>query len=217
MVWTLIEPGVAIIASSLATIRPLLRAMGIKGFQTTGYGTRPRGTNGTHPKTNQSNEFQGGFLGSAAAELPDIELAHTKSRVVRAPSTAERRMSRSQPSGLSTRVSRRASRGPYYETPTPPQNTKPGGDDGKSAKSFRTGIRRFEIRHSDNEASSSSTTTTTVATNNNPAMSQTPQPYETWLDSDQLSSRESSADSETLQPEHNQDDIRIGLVGLYKR
>ncbi|KAI5461187.1 hypothetical protein BGZ63DRAFT_453992 [Mariannaea sp. PMI_226] len=41
MVWTLVEPGVAIIASSLATIRPLLRAWKIKGFTSTGstYGT----------------------------------------------------------------------------------------------------------------------------------------------------------------------------------
>jgi hypothetical protein len=35
MVWTLVEPGVAIIASSLATIRPLLRAMRIRGFEST--------------------------------------------------------------------------------------------------------------------------------------------------------------------------------------
>ncbi|PNY29716.1 Uncharacterized protein TCAP_00374 [Tolypocladium capitatum] len=35
MVWTLVEPGVAIVASSLATIRPLLRAMKVRGFQTT--------------------------------------------------------------------------------------------------------------------------------------------------------------------------------------
>ncbi|KAF4960569.1 hypothetical protein FSARC_10442 [Fusarium sarcochroum] len=41
MVWTLIEPGVAIVASSLATIRPLLRAMKIRGFESTDhtYGT----------------------------------------------------------------------------------------------------------------------------------------------------------------------------------
>ncbi|KAH7166157.1 hypothetical protein EDB81DRAFT_277022 [Dactylonectria macrodidyma] len=41
MVWTLVEPGVAIVASSLATIRPLLRAMKIKGFESTDrtYGT----------------------------------------------------------------------------------------------------------------------------------------------------------------------------------
>ncbi|POR35044.1 Uncharacterized protein TPAR_04763 [Tolypocladium paradoxum] len=35
MVWTLVEPGVAIAAASLATIRPLLRAMKIRGFQST--------------------------------------------------------------------------------------------------------------------------------------------------------------------------------------
>lgn len=32
MVWTIVEPGLAIIASSLATIRPLLRAMRVRGF-----------------------------------------------------------------------------------------------------------------------------------------------------------------------------------------
>lgn len=35
MVWTVIEPGLAIVASSLATIRPLLRAMRIRGFEST--------------------------------------------------------------------------------------------------------------------------------------------------------------------------------------
>ncbi|KAF7547315.1 hypothetical protein G7Z17_g7819 [Cylindrodendrum hubeiense] len=46
MVWTLVEPGVAIVASSLATIRPLLRAMKIKGFESTDhtYGTGRSGT-----------------------------------------------------------------------------------------------------------------------------------------------------------------------------
>lgn len=41
MVWTLVEPGVAIIASSLATIRPLLRAWKVRGFESTRghYGT----------------------------------------------------------------------------------------------------------------------------------------------------------------------------------
>ncbi|KAH8802675.1 hypothetical protein F5884DRAFT_836613 [Xylogone sp. PMI_703] len=36
MVWTFIEPGVAIIAASLVTIRPLLRAIGLGGFDSTG-------------------------------------------------------------------------------------------------------------------------------------------------------------------------------------
>lgn len=42
MVWTLIEPGVAIVASSLVTIRPLLHAMRIKGFMSTENSTAPR-------------------------------------------------------------------------------------------------------------------------------------------------------------------------------
>jgi hypothetical protein len=33
MVWTLIEPGVAIVAASLVTIRPLLQTMRVKGFR----------------------------------------------------------------------------------------------------------------------------------------------------------------------------------------
>lgn len=35
MVWTLVEPGVAIVASSLVTIRPLLRQLRFKGFEST--------------------------------------------------------------------------------------------------------------------------------------------------------------------------------------
>lgn len=35
MVWTLVEPGVAIVASSLVTIRPLLRRIRLKGFEST--------------------------------------------------------------------------------------------------------------------------------------------------------------------------------------
>ncbi|EKJ75718.1 hypothetical protein NXS19_012218 [Fusarium pseudograminearum] len=51
MVWTLIEPGVAIIASSLATIRPLLRTMKIRGFESTDhtYGTGHSGVVKTNP------------------------------------------------------------------------------------------------------------------------------------------------------------------------
>jgi hypothetical protein len=35
MVWTLVEPGIAIIAASLVTIRPLLRLLRLRGFGTT--------------------------------------------------------------------------------------------------------------------------------------------------------------------------------------
>ncbi|OTA67192.1 hypothetical protein K449DRAFT_211343 [Hypoxylon sp. EC38] len=48
MVWTLVEPGVAIVASSLVTIRPLLRLWKIRGFGTTGQ-SRPTGPFNSHP------------------------------------------------------------------------------------------------------------------------------------------------------------------------
>lgn len=51
MVWTLVEPGVAIVAASLATIRPLLRAMRVRGFDSTDhtYGSG-RSANSRTPK-----------------------------------------------------------------------------------------------------------------------------------------------------------------------
>lgn len=36
MVWTLVEPGIAIVAASLVTIRPLLRLFKLRGFGSTG-------------------------------------------------------------------------------------------------------------------------------------------------------------------------------------
>ncbi|KAL8402989.1 hypothetical protein RB594_008301 [Gaeumannomyces avenae] len=46
MVWTLIEPGVAIMATSLATIRPLLRKLRLPGFGSTGVTGRSGPTGG---------------------------------------------------------------------------------------------------------------------------------------------------------------------------
>ena len=53
MVWTLIEPGVAIVASSLVTIRPLLHAMRIQGFMSTENSTERRyaGQNHNQPRS----------------------------------------------------------------------------------------------------------------------------------------------------------------------
>jgi hypothetical protein len=54
MVWTLVEPGVAITAASLITIRPLLRALNFSGFDSTNpytnnqYPSRSRPTAGTN-------------------------------------------------------------------------------------------------------------------------------------------------------------------------
>ncbi|KAI1101962.1 hypothetical protein F4804DRAFT_314549 [Jackrogersella minutella] len=72
MVWTLIEPGVAIVASSLVTIRPLLRLWKIKGFGSTG---QSRPTNGISSnrmsRTNRSNKMPA--FGSTDVTLVDIE------------------------------------------------------------------------------------------------------------------------------------------------
>lgn len=45
LLWSMVEPGVAIIASSLATIRPLLRVLKIRGFESTAR-TRSTGMSG---------------------------------------------------------------------------------------------------------------------------------------------------------------------------
>lgn len=55
MVWTLVEPGVAIVAASLATIRPLLRAMRVTGFDSTDH----TGPSGVRSGTNRSGTNRG--------------------------------------------------------------------------------------------------------------------------------------------------------------
>lgn len=79
MVWTLVEPGVAIIASSLVTIRPLLRAWKIKGFTSSGASkqTGPFSNGQGKSRTNRSNGGMPGF-GSRDVTLVDIELGHSK-------------------------------------------------------------------------------------------------------------------------------------------
>ena len=84
MVWTLVEPGVAIVASSLATIRPLLRAMRIRGFESsdhTGRSGTSRSGGGAATKRGTAggsmpgyglddvtlNDFRGGVVGGGAA------------------------------------------------------------------------------------------------------------------------------------------------------
>ncbi|PHH67987.1 hypothetical protein CDD82_932 [Ophiocordyceps australis] len=73
MIWTLVEPGVAIVASSLATIRPLLRAMRVKGFTST---DRTPVTDGTYSgKRNAHNSNTHGTQNSTVAYgLQDVEL-----------------------------------------------------------------------------------------------------------------------------------------------
>ena len=66
MVWTLIEPGVAIIASSLVTIRPLLQRLRLKGFES----TKTSGSSGPHTASNRPT----GRSGGAPGELTLIDL-----------------------------------------------------------------------------------------------------------------------------------------------
>ncbi|KAI0400568.1 hypothetical protein F4802DRAFT_476994 [Xylaria palmicola] len=61
MIWTLIEPGIAISAASLATIRPLLRQWRIAGFT---HSERSRGTGG------RSHDPGGSRLKGAGGKMP---------------------------------------------------------------------------------------------------------------------------------------------------
>ena len=74
MVWTLIEPGVAIVATSLATIRPLLRAMGIRGFQVTEYSRQALGISGGNNTGRGTNHSAKRGFGSVNGPSTDIEL-----------------------------------------------------------------------------------------------------------------------------------------------
>ncbi|KAI8625124.1 hypothetical protein F5Y19DRAFT_272758 [Xylariaceae sp. FL1651] len=73
MIWTLIEPGIAISAASLATIRPLLRRWKIKGFTNS---ERSRGTGLTNQdhgsRVRRANRMPG--FGSQDLTLVDVEL-----------------------------------------------------------------------------------------------------------------------------------------------
>ncbi|KAI1180777.1 hypothetical protein F4777DRAFT_172206 [Nemania sp. FL0916] len=73
MIWTLIEPSIAISAASLATIRPLLRQWKIRGFS---HSERSHGTGNTQSH-GQSRRIKGGrkmpAFGSHDVTLVDIE------------------------------------------------------------------------------------------------------------------------------------------------
>lgn len=78
MVWTLVEPGVAITAASLITIRPLLRALNFAGFGSTGNSSSRNLTSGNISRS----------IGpSASQKRDDFHLANwsTLSSVVNGP------------------------------------------------------------------------------------------------------------------------------------
>ncbi|XXH00088.1 hypothetical protein Hte_006430 [Hypoxylon texense] len=86
MVWTLIEPGVAIVASSLVTIRPLLRLWKIRGFGSSGQ-SRPTGPSAyshSHPmsRTNRSGKMPA-FGSTDVTVVDDVELGETKATLSR--------------------------------------------------------------------------------------------------------------------------------------
>lgn len=106
MVWTLVEPGVAIIAASLVTIRPLLRQMRFKGFESTErsrsrgflgrYGRAPGGAskleeNKQKPKRSRAASgmeaaFERSDIGlddlEAGHRVPEVKTAATRSRAL---------------------------------------------------------------------------------------------------------------------------------------
>ncbi|KAI3325038.1 hypothetical protein HD806DRAFT_463794 [Xylariaceae sp. AK1471] len=78
MIWTLVEPGIAISAASLATIRPLLRRWRIAGFTSS---ERSRGTGAlSHDQgSRMKNPRKMPGFGSTDVTLVDIELGSTQS------------------------------------------------------------------------------------------------------------------------------------------
>ncbi|KAI1761439.1 hypothetical protein GGR53DRAFT_28097 [Hypoxylon sp. FL1150] len=95
MVWTLVEPGVAIVASSLVTIRPLLRLWKINGFGSSGQ-SHPPGVSAygnSHPvsRTNRSGKMPG-FGSTDVTVVDDVELGETKA-------TSSRLSTRFSPTG----------------------------------------------------------------------------------------------------------------------
>jgi hypothetical protein len=86
MIWTLVEPGVAIVAASLATIRPLLRAMKIRGFDSTQrYGTGRSSTARSAGKrinnnNNNNNTGQNSIYAPQDVQLATVERGATLSR-----------------------------------------------------------------------------------------------------------------------------------------
>jgi hypothetical protein len=84
MVWTIVEPGLAIVASSLATIRPLLRAMRVRGFDystnTTGISKSshhaPRSQNSRPPPTSYGMD-ELALTSTAPVSQSEIDVAKT--------------------------------------------------------------------------------------------------------------------------------------------
>ncbi|RFU71754.1 integral membrane family [Trichoderma arundinaceum] len=78
MIWTIIEPGVAIVASSLATIRPLLRAMKIHGFESTGRTLSAPSAHARYTTEDRNMPIVGRVFGPNDVSLKNVEPSYDK-------------------------------------------------------------------------------------------------------------------------------------------
>ncbi|CAJ2507665.1 Uu.00g088510.m01.CDS01 [Anthostomella pinea] len=80
MIWTLVEPGVAIAAASLVTIRPLLRRLKVKGFVSTEKTSRtgPFSRNNRSSRAGRRSSKMPGFGSEDRTMQFDMELGHTE-------------------------------------------------------------------------------------------------------------------------------------------
>ncbi|KAI1847206.1 hypothetical protein JX265_011882 [Neoarthrinium moseri] len=112
MVWTLIEPGVAIIASSLVTIRPLLRAWRIRGFQSTENSKRTGPSSYGHHGTNPSRARGMPGFGSKDVAAIDMEAGYARNEGASPSSPTFDAHSKGSKFSLMSRISERATDSP---------------------------------------------------------------------------------------------------------
>lgn len=81
MVWTLVEPGVAIIAASLVTIRPLLRTLKLHGFSSDPSSRAYHFSSSRHQQLSLRNDIPDGNWGESSISAGGgTELKSTPSR-----------------------------------------------------------------------------------------------------------------------------------------
>ncbi|RYP91479.1 hypothetical protein DL770_002418 [Monosporascus sp. CRB-9-2] len=191
MVWTLIEPGVAIIATSLATMRPLLLALGMRGFRSTG-----DQSNESHQfsflrretKTTRSSEMPGS--GREGNIMQDIEQEHTNGGgTLRTPSDA----------GTLARMTRESRFSQWMSSVSEVRDDDLERTSADSRKSLNGGVRRGKVRRKE------------VGIMHGGTVLPTPPPGQTWFSpSEHGPARHTSVNLCDPRPRHSQDDDRIG-------
>ncbi|KAH9904845.1 hypothetical protein F4778DRAFT_48271 [Xylariomycetidae sp. FL2044] len=154
MVWTLIEPGVAIIAASLATIRPLLRRWRVKGFATTENSRKTGPFSYGHPssRTNRSHNHNKmpGFGSADVTTVVELELGRTRRTTSLIPEFGTTTTIKSHPYPQRSRLSQlqQLSRADEVKNDNNDNNTtndEDGDDDDVNSKSRRIEIRTSEM------------------------------------------------------------------------